>query len=291
MRSGLIDKISARIDQLAFITLILLGITVVAILLYSVGNPRQVIVEISKDQNAIISYASNTFYLFTISIVIQLLFFFVGTLYVRRLTIFAKLALILPFITGTIAPAIGFYTFLASQIGPFQTAWFIGDPVGARTLIALVDAWQWTGVLLFFAFACTERIPAAHFEQATLEGISRLQQWLLIVWPAVSRTLAIYVAFKIFDWARKFEIIQNLFGKGGPDEAVKTFAMHAATRFYDHGMESYASGLALIQLLFLLGFVIISIRFSPALLRLARRWPLNSTSGESRLEYSFFGQH
>jgi len=277
MRGGWIDEISTQTGRLTFAALVALGLVVTFTLLYSVGNPKLAFIEFRADRFDILKYSWNTLILFLLSIAIQFAFFFWGTMYVRRLSNFAKVALILPFATGTIAPAIGLYTLFSSQIGPLNLSWLISDPMGSRLLIALIDAWQWTGVLLFLAFAFIERIPMSHFRQATLEGISRLQQWKLIVLPIVWRVAGIYVAIKALDWIRKFEIIRVLFGKGGPGEDVETFTLFAWTRYFDAGTQSYASLLALAQVLILLICVIVAFRISPIPNDIGRIWRTEST--------------
>jgi ABC-type sugar transport system permease subunit len=264
MRRGLIEISSAILARATFVGVVGLGCVVSVALVYALGNPKEEFAELHADWPSVVSYVGNTALLFALSLFIQAPLFLLGTLYMRRPTNLLKIALILPFATGTIAPAAGFYTLLSSSIGPFQSSWLLTDFIGARFVIALIDAWQWLGVVLFLAFACIERIPLAHFQQATVEGIPRFQQWRLIVWPAIWRVVAIYVAIKALDWTRKFEVIHVLYGDGGPDEAVKTFAMHAAKRYFDAGMQGYAAALALLQLAVLLVCVFVALR-TPAI--------------------------
>jgi ABC-type sugar transport system permease subunit/ABC-type glycerol-3-phosphate transport system permease component len=257
-----LERISRVLSWSTLGTLIVLGASILIALLYSVGDPRPEFAELDADRSRLLSYVSNTAILFGLSLLIQTPFFMLGTMYIRKLNIFARVVLLLPFATGTIAPAAGFYTLLSSQIGPLD--WSLAtDAIGARLLIAIIDAWQWTGVLLFMCFAYTERIPTSQFEQASVERISRFQQWRLATWPVLSRVVGIYILIKALDWVRKFEIINVLFGSGGgPGEILKTFTMHAYARAFDSGMEGYSSLLALIEVMVLAICVTLIFRLS-----------------------------
>jgi ABC-type sugar transport system permease subunit len=259
MPPPLSERISNRFGKVMFIGLVFLGVAVICLLFYSIGDPRPQLRELGRDR-LVITFIANTSVLFSLSIAIQALFVVFGTIYVHRPSNFAKVLLILPFLAGNIAPAAGFYALLSSQLGPFSTLpWFLTGS-NSRLVVALVDVWQWTGVWLFLAFAYTERIPVSHFSQATLEGMNRLQQWKWIVLPTIWRVSAVYIGIKALDWMRRFEIIPILYGAGGPDETVKTFAMHAATRYFDAGMTEYAVMLALLQTVVLAACITIALR-------------------------------
>jgi ABC-type sugar transport system permease subunit/ABC-type glycerol-3-phosphate transport system permease component len=243
-------KVSKQFDKFTFLSIFSLGALLTFSLLFSASNPERAIKALIQE-NGVRGYIYNTLLLYVLSISIQVCTLLIGTLLVRRTALITKLILILPFATGSVAPASGFYILFSPQLGPFSTEWFLASPAGARLLIAIIDSWQWTGMLLFLGFTLVERIPSSQFEQAILEGISRLQRWKLVVWPMISRLLFIYAVIKLMDWLRKFEMIKFLFGEGGPDESVETFAMHAAKRYSDFGKSTYALFIALLLVIIL----------------------------------------
>lgn len=201
---------------------------------------------------------SNTIGLFVISTGIQVVLASLVTLYVQRAPVIVLCLLVLPFCVGVVPPAYGFAAFLSSATGPFELG-FLGKAWGSWLTIALIDTWQWGGLLLVVCLIQLGNLPKTAFEQCKLEGIPRLKQWRYLVLPMLVRPMLLYALLRFFDWLRKSDAIMPIFGSGGPGEAVFTLGIYLRQLYFSSRADasdgsdsvSYAAILALLQLIVL----------------------------------------
>ncbi|SEO15142.1 ABC-type sugar transport system, permease component [Rhodospirillales bacterium URHD0017] len=243
-----LEALSSGLHRASYYFIVSFGGILILGLVGAVGDVGAHLALASSDQRLLRSI-STTAGLCLASIALQLLLLLVVTLFVRTASLLTKAALALPFACGTIAPAAAFYVLVSPSMGPTDLSWFLSSVWGAWSLLVLIDTWQWVSLLFLFAIIRIERIPDALFHEAQLEGMSRLQQWRLIVWPAISRIVLLYVALRVLDWLRKGDYIKLLYGQGYTDDATKTFAMYALEEYTHYGDAGYAVFLALLQVL------------------------------------------
>jgi len=189
----------------------------------------------------------NTFYLWIISLLIQFSLLFASTMFIRHISMAIRILLLIPFACGSIAPALSFYIFFSTALGPITGKSLLDMHWGARAIIATIDAWQWTGILFIATYSLLDRLPQSIFEQCTLERINLVQQWKFIVFPQIKWMIGLYSLFKFLDWLRKIDTIQAIFDSGGPGHSVETFSMYVS-KLYFGSDSSYASTLIFLQL-------------------------------------------
>ena len=151
--------------------------------------------------------------LYGASVILQIAICVACTLFITSLPRTISAVLLVPYATGVVAPAFAFYVFLSTGIGPLNTS-LINSPWSQRSVVVLVDTWQWAGILIAAAFFQVNRIPRSYFELADLEGIGRWKRWWYIVLPRIRFLLVFYTVFRALDWMRKTDIINALFGRG-----------------------------------------------------------------------------
>jgi multiple sugar transport system permease protein len=238
----------------------LLVIVVLSASWISGHHPINALAEIFVDAKARHALG-NTFLMFLLSMLIQIFFLVWATLAIRRISLILKFMLLIPFASGTVAPALGFYILFSSALGPFHNFSIFNFTWGAPLLIAALDAWQWIGILLVAAFTRLERIPSSMFEQCSLEGIGLRFQWRYIVLPRLTPVILFYSCFKFLDWLRKTDAVRSLFDAGGPSYNAENVSVYI-TRLFFGGDASYAAALALIQLALLLIGIVAIVRWS-----------------------------
>lgn len=166
----------------------------------------------------------NTAVLFAISVGLQLFIASVASGILTSISPRAMAFLLLPYACGVVAPAFALSVFLSTGIGPFDVAY--ADSVFAqRIAIALLDTWQWVGVLLVAVFLQINQIPRSFFQLADLEGMKVFKRWRLIVWPQIRSVFLFYVVFRALDWLRKSDVIIATFDRGAAG-ALQTIAMY-----------------------------------------------------------------
>jgi len=193
------------------------------------------------------------------SVSFQALIAILCTIYFHSIPNKIKPILVLPYATGVVAPAFALKVAVTSSIGPLHLN-LLGDSLGAASMIALIDTWQWVGILLLACLQKCEQIPYANFEQAAIEGISKYRRWWLVTRPEIQNIILFYCVIRFIDWIRKVDVIKALFGQGGPGYSVETIGMYIIRIYYNAGETGYASFLSLLQILVLGVFVIIVMR-------------------------------
>lgn len=191
-----------------------------------------------------------TLYMLIISCSIQIGIAAITTAYIPALRrTWVRIILILPYCAGPLAPAFAFYVFFSTGVGPFNVGWFDSTLAG-YLLIALIDTWEWLGVLLLACYLTLDGIPETHFEQCRLEAIDHWQSWRLIVWPRLAGVFVLYAVIRSVDWFRKVDIPTALFGRnGGPGGVYHTIASYTAWLYFQSdSSHAYGALLALAQL-------------------------------------------
>lgn len=241
----------------------LMGVGIILPLLINVLNPS-IFYNINKlyaDIN--VRYAIvNTCLIYVYSISTQLIIAIVVTIYFhyQKISGLIKLLLVTPYAMGVVSPAFSMNVLFSSSLGPFNIDIY-SLPFSIRYYLALIDTWQWLGVLLLFCFLAIEKIPRNHYEQARLEQISRVKRWWIITRPNIQSVLLIYTFIRFLDWIRKVDLVKAVYGEGGPGNLAETIGVYIVHMYYHEGGEGYASLLSIIQIIVLGSLLTLFVRF------------------------------
>jgi ABC-type sugar transport system permease subunit len=249
MFSRIRDKIPWCIVAVFFIVCLILGVAIV----FSIFQKASLSAFLTVDEHAGQLRAAlwNTFILFLLSCFFQLSIAFVGTLVVHKIPSSLKVLLVIPYVSGVVAPTFSIYVFFSPALGPLHYG-LLGTEVGARLIIALLDSWQWSGILLLACIFKLEQTPQEQFDQIRLEGIPRLRAWLVIIWPKIRGVVQLFIAVRALDWFRKFDTVRLLFSEGGPGYGGETVGMYISRNYFFGGKEeSFAALLLLLQMIIL----------------------------------------
>ena len=140
--------------------------------------------------------------------------------------------LLTPMFVTPIAVGLMFRFLLNSQLGIVPTAlralhveidWF-GPDLALFSLI-LIDAWQWTPMMILFLLAGLEALPTEPFEAARVGGASELQILRHLTIPMLRPVILAAVLIRMLDAFRVFEYIYAI-TRGGPGERTETILFH-----------------------------------------------------------------
>lgn len=201
----------------------------------------------------------NTAELFALSVGLQVLICVVATRLATSAPPSFMAMLLVPFATGVVAPAFAFSVLLSTGVGPFNIP--LADSIWSqRVVIAVIDTWQWVGVLLVAVFFQLNQIPRSYFQLADLEGLRPWRRWRLIIWPQVRIILLFYTVFRALDWLRKVDVVNAIYGRGSGG-ALQTIGMYIEQLRFQSGstfsgtaiglQDAYSDFLALLQLVLL----------------------------------------
>ena len=149
-------------------------------------------------------------------------------------------------------PLLGIMNHLLSLIHLSPLPWF-GSPKTAIYTIIGVDIWQWTPFVVMLILAGLLSISKELFEAADVDGATWYQKVWNIEVPMIKRVLGIALIMRLMDLFRMFDIIYATTkgGPGGSTEVISMFAYRESFNYYNTGIGSAASLIALVLTIFL----------------------------------------
>jgi multiple sugar transport system permease protein len=183
----------------------------------------------------------------------------------------------LPVVTSTVAASIVWtwmfqtrYGLISSVLAPFglgELNW-LTSPDLVLIPIAIVTIWQRIGFEMVLFLAGLQNIPRILYEAAVIDGATRWERFRFITVPMLSPTtflvfvLASISSFQIFD---QVYTMTSRTTRGGVNGSASTLAYFLYDSGFGKGQFGYASAIALVLFVIILGFTVFQ-------LRLQRRW-------------------
>ncbi len=158
-------------------------------------------------------------------------------------------------------PEVGLLNYLLSLVGIDGPPW-LGSSRWAMPSIILITLWTSIGggrMIIFLAGL--QGVPQELYEAAVIDGAGEWAKFRYITIPMISPAiffnlvLGIIAALQVFTTA-------YVTTRGGPGRATWFFALHIYTNAFEYFDMGYASTLALVLFVILLGFTILQMRLS-----------------------------
>lgn len=182
-----------------------------------------------------------------------------------RLTVGVRTLNLLMFLPHIITPVVaalflkwifagrwGLLDSVLAAMGIFSPDW-LGNPVWARIVVVLADAWQFTPFMILVLYAGLNTVDQSQIEAAQLDGANGRQILLRIMLPAIRPIVAFVLTMRMMDAFRYFDTIYVL-TSGGPGSATQTLTMQTyamAFRLFQVGKASALGVLTLVTVLLL----------------------------------------
>jgi multiple sugar transport system permease protein len=183
-----------------------------------------------------------------------------------------RTAYFLPVVTSVVAasmvwtwifqPRYGLLGNLLAPLGLRDVAW-LTRPDLILYPVAVVTIWLRVGFDMVLFLAGLQAIPRVLYEAAIIDGASRWQRFRHVTLPLLSPTtflvlvLSIISAFQIFD---QVYVMTSRTVRGGVGGSATTLALFLYMRAFTHSEFGYASAIALVLFLIILGITIIQLR-------------------------------
>ena len=196
-----------------------------------------------------------------------------------------RTAYFLPVVTSIVAASVVWTWIFQPRFG------LLGNllaPLGLRDLnwltrpdlilypVAVVTIWLRLGFDMVLFLAGLQAIPRVLYEAALIDGANRWQRFRHVTLPLLSPTtflvlvLAIISAFQIFD---QVYVMTGRTVRGGVGGSATTLALFLYMRAFTHSEFGYASAVALVLFLIILGITVFQ-------LFIQRRWVFYQSEGE-----------
>lgn len=135
---------------------------------------------------------------------------------------------------------------------------FFGDPLLARGLVVLIDAWMHVPFVMLMLVAGMASVPQEPLEAAAIDGAGWWQTTRYVVLPALAPVIMVTLIVRCIDIVRIFDIIFST-TRGGPGTSTETVSMlsYVTTfQFYEFS-DGAAMSVALAALMFPVYFLYI----------------------------------
>ena len=190
----------------------------------------------------------------------------------------------MPAVAGTIAfvfllnPATGPVNKILGSLGLPEPLWF-NDPMWAKPSLVLIGLWG-IGDLMIIFLASLLDVPTEQYEAAALDGVNPRQRFRYITLPTISPVLMFAALTGVIQTLQYFteamvaaSVASGQATTGGgsssllgyPEGSTLTFAQWIYQQGFRNFYLGYASALAVVMFVFALGFTILLLRRSRAL--------------------------
>lgn len=186
---------------------------------------------------------------------------------IRGITLY-KILLYLPVIVSIVVAAIAFKWLYAGQgilnyiLSLFHVksiGWLV-DTKWALFSVALVTIWKGIGYYMMIYLASLMSVPQDLYEACDIDGANFITKHLTVTIPHIMPTIALVSTISTISAMKVFAEIYVM-TKGGPLNSTKTIVYYIYERAFENLDLGYASALAVVLLVVVMGFSLINILF------------------------------
>lgn len=186
---------------------------------------------------------------------------------IRGITLY-KILLYLPVIVSIVVAAIAFKWLYAGQgILNYILSLFHIKSIGwlvytkwALFSVALVTIWKGIGYYMMIYLASLMSVPQDLYEACDIDGANFITKHLTVTIPHIMPTIALVSTISTISAMKVFAEIYVM-TKGGPLNSTKTIVYYIYERAFENLDLGYASALAVVLLVVVMGFSLINILF------------------------------
>ena len=120
---------------------------------------------------------------------------------------------------------------------------FLSDASTAMNSIIFMSAWQGAGYQMMIFLAGLQGIPRDQYEAASVDGATKIKQFLYITIPGLKGTIK-YVIMITMIQAMKLFTQPYIMTQGGPKNSTKTLVYYIYTQGFQKGNFGYACSIA-----------------------------------------------
>ncbi len=161
-----------------------------------------------------------------------------------------------------LAESRGIFQLFFGSMGINIPQWMAG-PSLALFAIILVTVWRSIGYNVVIYLAGLQSIPESYYEAAEIDGASKLRQFFKLTIPLVSPTTYYVLMMTTITTFQVFAQVYLMTGPpiGGPNGSTKVIVYYIYEKGFDVQNFSYASAIALVLFVIILGLTMLQKRF------------------------------
>jgi len=153
----------------------------------------------------------------------------------------------------------GIFQLMAGSIGITLPEWAAG-PSQALFAIVIMTVWKGLGYNTIIYLAGLQNIPKTYYEAAEVDGAGKLKQFFSLTVPLVSPTTFYVLIMTTIVSFQAFAQVYLMTDKGSPLNTTKLIVFYIYEKGFDTLEMGYASAVALILFIIILGLTILQRR-------------------------------
>lgn len=157
-------------------------------------------------------------------------------------------------------PSYGVLNYFLSWFGIQGPAW-LTDPTWAMPAIIIMSVWRSMGYAMVIYLGGLANIPRDYYEASQLDGANRLQTFWSITLPLLSPTTFFLLVTSLIGALQVFDAVAVMTG-GGPVGTTQVFNYYIYEKAFVSFKAGYASALATILFLLILGLTVLQSKLS-----------------------------
>jgi len=188
-----------------------------------------------------------------------------------KLTNVLRSVFFVPFILSTVAVSFIWITILSytgvlntvlASIGleSLQTD-YIGNTNRAIISLIVIETWKTMGFNMVILLAALQTVPEELYEACTIDGGGRWSKFRNVTLPLIVPGLTISVLMTVMSEMRQFDLVKVI-TDGGPGTSTETVTYNIITQAFGNNMLGYASAIALVLFIVIIGVSILQIALS-----------------------------
>ncbi len=150
---------------------------------------------------------------------------------------------------------LGMINYFLSLVGIDKVNW-LGDSSTALLTVIITDIWMSTPFVAVILLAGLQSISKDYYEASTIDGATKINQFLHITLPLVKPMMLLALLFRVMDAIRRFDSIMAMTA-GGPGNATETLNLFAYFQGFTFWHIGYSSALSFIMLVIIFGLSVI----------------------------------
>jgi multiple sugar transport system permease protein len=136
---------------------------------------------------------------------------------------------------------------------------FLGSTFWALPSIAFINVWRHMGYTALLVFAGLQAIPKTVYEAASMDGASEWKMFWKITMPLLRPVLAVVLVITMIGSFQIFDTVA-VTTRGGPINATRVIYFYIYQKAFDQFEFGYASAIALVLMLILVGVTFVQLR-------------------------------
>ena len=182
---------------------------------------------------------------------------------------FVRAIVFLPTLVPLVAAALGWMWLYDGELGLINNVLaklsidgpdWLGDKHWALSSLIMMSLWQ-VGAAMVICLAALQSVPSSLYDAANIDGAQPMSRFRHVTLPMISPAVLFNIIIALI-WSVQVFAVPYIMTQGGPEDSTRFYTIYLYENAFVYGRMGYASAMAWLQLLAVLGLTAIILRLS-----------------------------